>query len=89
MIKNDIKQNISILSLIDDLFKETGFIASIKIEIPRAYTKNVLSVLSDHSELLREHDLSWKVEEIKKDGVVLELDRTNYPTWKRKNNGGC
>ena len=77
------EQDNDIVSLIKELFKETGFIASVKVTIPRGYTKKALSVLSNHADLLHNNNLSWKIEEILDNGVVVELDRTNYPQLKR------
>ena len=28
--------------------------------------------------------ISWRITDIKGDGVMLEIDRTNYPHWERK-----
>lgn len=70
--------------LINEIFEKTNFVANISIVLPQREVKVLLDILPDYAELFQDRGLSWRVMNVKGDGVMLEVDRTNYPHWERK-----
>lgn len=78
------KQDKEITALVQDIFDKIDFVANLKIVIPRGYIKSTLQILPEHGELLSDRHISWRVELDMDGGLVLEIDRTNYPHWRRE-----
>ena len=70
--------------LINEIFEKTNFVANISIVLPQGDVKALLDILPNHAELFKNRQISWRVTDIKGDGIMLEIDRTNYPHWERK-----
>lgn len=73
-----------ITELINEIFEKTNFVANISIVLPQGDIKALLDILPNHAELFKNRQISWRVTDIKGDGIMLEIDRTNYPHWERK-----
>lgn len=73
-----------ITELITEIFEKTNFVANISIVLPQGDVKALLDILPNHAELFKDKTISWRVTDIKGDGIMLEIDRTNYPHWERK-----
>lgn len=70
--------------LINEIFEKTNFVANISIVLPRAGIKALLDILPNYAELFQDRTISWRVTNVKGDGIMLEIDKTNYPHWERK-----
>lgn len=70
--------------LVDEIFKKTNFVANISIVLPQRDIKALLDILPDYAEFFQDRQISWRITDIKGDGVMLEIDKTNYPHWERK-----
>lgn len=70
--------------LINEIFEKTNFVANISIVLPQAGIKALLDILPNYAELFRDRTISWRVTDVKGDGIMLEIDKTNYPHWERK-----
>ena len=70
--------------LINEIFEKSNFVANISIVLPQGGVKTLLDILPNHAELFKDRTISWRITDIKGDGVMLEIDRTNYPHWERK-----
>ena len=73
-----------ITELINEIFEKTNFVANISIVLPQGDIKALLDILPNYAELFKNRQISWRVMDIKGDGIILEIDRTNYPHWERK-----
>lgn len=73
-----------ITELINEIFEKTNFVANISIVLPQGDIKALLDILPNHAEFFRNRQISWRVTDIKGDGIMLEIDRTNYSHWERK-----
>lgn len=73
-----------ITELINEIFEKTNFVANISIVLPQGDIKALLDILPNYAELFKNRQISWRVTDIKGDGIMLEIDRTNYPHWERK-----
>lgn len=73
-----------ITELINEIFEKTNFVANISIVLPQGDIKALLDILPNYAELFKNRQISWRVTDIKGDGIILEIDRTNYPHWERK-----
>ena len=73
-----------ITELINEIFEKTNFVANISIVLSQGDVKALLDILPNHAELFKDRTISWRVTDIKGDGIMLEIDRTNYPHWERK-----
>ena len=73
-----------ITELINEIFDKTNFVANISIVLPQGDIKALLDILPNYAELFKNRQISWRVTDIKGDGIILEIDRTNYPHWERK-----
>lgn len=70
--------------LINEIFEKTNFVANISIVLPQGDIKALLDILPNYAKLFQDRELSWRVTDVKGDGIMLEIDRTNYPHWERK-----
>ena len=70
--------------LINEIFEKTNFVANISIVLPQGDIKALLDILPNYAELFKDRTISWRVTNIKSDGIMLEIDKTNYPHWERK-----
>lgn len=70
--------------LINEIFEKTNFVANISIVLPQRDIKALLDILPNYTKIFQDRELSWRVTDIKGDGIMLEIDRTNYPHWERK-----
>lgn len=70
--------------LINEIFEKTNFVANISIVLPQRDIKALLDILPDYAELFQDRQISWRITDIKGDGIMLEIDKTNYPHWERK-----
>jgi len=70
--------------LINEIFEKTNFVANISIVLPQAGIKALLDILPNYAELFQDRTISWRVTDVKGDGIMLEIDKTNYPHWERK-----
>lgn len=70
--------------LINEVFEKTNFVANISIVLPRGDIKTLLDILPNYAELFKDRTISWRVTNVKGDGIMLEIDKTNYPHWERK-----
>lgn len=70
--------------LVNEIFEKTNFVANISIVLPQRDIKALLDILPDYAELFQDRQISWRITDIKGDGIMLEIDRTNYPHWERK-----
>lgn len=70
--------------LINEIFEKTNFVANISIVLPQGDIKALLDILPNHAKLFKNRQISWRVTDIKGDGIMLEIDKTNYPHWERK-----
>lgn len=70
--------------LVNEIFEKTNFVANISIVLPQRDIKALLDILPDYAELFQDRQISWRITDIKGDGVMLEIDKTNYPHWERK-----
>ena len=73
-----------ITELINEIFEKTNFVANISIVLPQGDIKALLDILPNYAKLFQNRQISWRVTDIKGDGIILEIDRTNYPHWERK-----
>ena len=73
-----------ITKLIAEIFEKTNFVANISIVLPLGDIKALLNILPTYSDFFRNNKISWRVTKIKDDGILLEIDKTNYPHWERK-----
>lgn len=70
--------------LINEIFEKTNFVANISIVLPQGDVKALLDILPNYAKLFQDRELSWRVTDVKGDGIMLEIDKTNYPHWERK-----
>ena len=70
--------------LINEIFKKSNFVANISIVLPQQDIKALLDILPNYAELFQNKQISWRITDIKGDGIMLEIDKTNYPHWERK-----
>lgn len=70
--------------LVNEIFEKANFVANINIVLPQGDIKTLLDILPNYSELFQDKKISWRVTDIRGDGVMLEIDKTNYPHWERK-----
>ena len=70
--------------LINEIFEKSNFVANVSIVLPQGDVKTLLDILPNHAELFRDKTISWRVTDVKGDGIMLEIDKTNYPHWERK-----
>lgn len=70
--------------LINEIFEKANFVANVSIVLPQGDVKALLDILPNHAELFKDRTISWRITDIKGDGIMLEIDRTNYPHWERK-----
>lgn len=70
--------------LINEIFEKTNFVANISIVLPQGDVKALLNILPNYAELFKDRTISWRVTDVKGDGIMLEIDKTNYPHWERK-----
>ena len=70
--------------LINEIFEKTNFVANISIVLPQRDIKALLDILPNYTKLFQDRELSWRITDVKGDGIMLEIDRTNYPHWERK-----
>lgn len=70
--------------LVNEIFEKTNFVANISIVLPQRDIKALLDILPDYAELFQDRQISWRITDIKGDGIMLEIDKTNYPHWERK-----
>lgn len=76
--------NKKIPELINEIFEKANFVANISIVLPQGDIKALLDILPNYSELFKDKKMSWRVTNVKGDGIMLEIDKTNYPHWERK-----
>lgn len=70
--------------LINEIFEKTNFVANISIVLPQGDIKALLNILPNYAKLFQDRTISWRITDVKGDGIMLEIDRTNYPHWERK-----
>ena len=70
--------------LINEIFEKTNFVANISIVLPQGDIKALLDILPNYVKLFQDRGLSWRLTDVKGDGIMLEIDKTNYPHWERK-----
>lgn len=70
--------------LINEIFEKTNFVANISVVLPQGDIKALLDILPNYVELFKDRKISWRVTNVKGDGIMLEIDKTNYPHWERK-----
>lgn len=73
-----------ITDLIQEILEKTNFVANISIVLPQAEIKTLLNILPDYAKLFNDRMMSWRVTNVKDEGIMLEIDKTNYPHWERK-----
>lgn len=82
MVKVMTEKEIS--KLVNEIFEKANFVANISIVLPQGDIKALLNVLPNYAELFQNRQISWRVTGVKDGGIMLEIDRTNYPHWERK-----
>ena len=73
-----------IVELVEEIFEKANFVANISIVLPQADIKALLSILPNYADLFSDGAISWRVTDVKDDGILLEIDMTNYPHWERR-----
>ena len=73
-----------ITNLIHEILEKTNFVANISIVLPQAEIKTLLNILPNYARLFDDRMMSWRVTNVKDEGIMLEIDKTNYPHWERK-----
>lgn len=76
--------NKEIPELINEIFQKSNFVANVSIVLPQGDVKTLLDILPSYAELFKDKRISWRVTDVKGEGVMLEIDKTNYPHWERK-----
>lgn len=76
--------NKEIPKLINEIFEKANFVANISIVLPQGDIKALLDILPNYCELFLDKKMSWRITNVKDGGIMLEIDKTNYPHWERK-----